>query len=92
MQIHTEFRGIPEYFSAKNTAEFRMFFKKFRIPSEDKNALPWTPYLQLDCVTRVKSTLFVLKGTVSRDGYFFKVSKFFLSVLSVCALMVFKVF
>jgi hypothetical protein len=23
-----------------------MFFKKFRIPSEVKNALPWTPYLR----------------------------------------------
>jgi hypothetical protein len=44
MQIHTEFRGIPGIFTAKNTAEFRMFFKKFRIPSEVKNALPWTPY------------------------------------------------
>ncbi len=27
----------------RNSAEFRMFFKKFRIPSEVKNALPWTP-------------------------------------------------
>jgi hypothetical protein len=26
-----------------NSAEFRMFFKKSRIPSEVKNALPWTP-------------------------------------------------
>ena len=43
MQIHTEFRGIPGSFTPKNTTEFRMFFKKFRIPSEVKNALPWTP-------------------------------------------------
>ncbi len=43
MQLHTEFREIPGIFTAKNTAEFRMFFKKFRIPSEVKNALPWTP-------------------------------------------------
>jgi hypothetical protein len=47
MQIHTEFRGIPGNFTAKNTAEFRMFFKKFRIPSEVKNALPWKPYSNL---------------------------------------------
>jgi hypothetical protein len=40
MQIHTEFRGIQGHFTAKNSAEFRMFFKKFRIPSEVKNALP----------------------------------------------------
>jgi hypothetical protein len=33
-------RGIP-----RNFAEFRMFFKKFRIPSEVKNPLPWTPYM-----------------------------------------------
>jgi hypothetical protein len=26
----------------RNSAEFRMFFKKFRIPPEVKNALPWT--------------------------------------------------
>jgi hypothetical protein len=51
MQIHKEFCGIPGIFTAKNTAEFRgiprnpvCFFKKFRIPSEVKNALPWTPY------------------------------------------------
>jgi hypothetical protein len=43
MQIHPEFREIPGSFTAKNTAEFLMFFKKFRIPSEVKNALPWTP-------------------------------------------------
>jgi hypothetical protein len=60
MQIQTKFRGIPRIpgiFTAKNTAEFRgiprnsaefrMFFKKFRIPSEVKNALPWTPYFQV---------------------------------------------
>jgi hypothetical protein len=47
MQIHKEFRGIPENFTAKNTAEFRIFLKKFRIPSEVKNALPWTPLYQL---------------------------------------------
>jgi hypothetical protein len=38
--------GIPRNsgkFYYKNTAEFRMFFKNFRIPSEVKNALPWTP-------------------------------------------------
>jgi hypothetical protein len=40
MQIHTEFRGIPGNFTAKNTAEFRMFLKKFRIPAEVKHALP----------------------------------------------------
>ncbi len=34
---------IPANFTAKNTAEFRMFFKKFCIPEEVKNALPWTP-------------------------------------------------
>jgi hypothetical protein len=54
MQIHTEFRENPRksgqiYFKKKrgNTrkfAEIRTFFKKFRIPSEVKNALPWTPY------------------------------------------------
>ncbi len=43
MQTHTEFRGIPGSFTAKNTAEFRMFLQKFRIPAEVKNALPWTP-------------------------------------------------
>ncbi len=56
MQIHPEFREIPGSFYCKkyrgipgisrNFAEFRMFFKKFRIPSEVKNALPWTPYWQ----------------------------------------------
>jgi hypothetical protein len=35
MHIQTEFRGILGIFTAKNTA-FRMFFKKFRIPSEVK--------------------------------------------------------
>ncbi len=35
-----KYRGIP-----RNSAEFRMFFKKFRIPSEVKNELPWTPYM-----------------------------------------------
>ena len=30
-----KYRGIP-----RNFAEFRKFFKKFRIPSEVKNALP----------------------------------------------------
>jgi hypothetical protein len=44
MQIHTEFRGIPGKIYYKNTAEFRVFFKKFRIPPEVKTALPWTPY------------------------------------------------
>jgi hypothetical protein len=57
MQINTEFRGIPrnsgKFYCKKyreiprNSAEFRMFFKKFRIPSEVKNALPWTPYRQV---------------------------------------------
>jgi hypothetical protein len=52
MQIHKEFREIPrnsgQFYCKKyrgiprNFAEFRMFFKKFRIPSEVKNALPWT--------------------------------------------------
>jgi hypothetical protein len=38
-----KFRGIPGKFYCKNTAEFRMFFNKFRIPPEVKKALPWTP-------------------------------------------------
>jgi hypothetical protein len=53
MQIHTEFRGIPGKIYYKNTAkfreilrnsaEFRVFFKKFRIPPEVKKTLTWTP-------------------------------------------------
>jgi hypothetical protein len=38
--------GIPGNFTVKiplNSEEFRMFFKKFRIPPEVKKALPWTP-------------------------------------------------
>jgi hypothetical protein len=52
MQIHTEFREIP-WNSGKNllqkyrgiprnSAEFRVFFRKFRIPPEVKKALSWT--------------------------------------------------
>jgi hypothetical protein len=44
MQIHTEFRGDFTVKIPRNFAEFRMFFKKFRIPPEVKKALPWTPY------------------------------------------------
>ncbi len=38
-----EFRAFLLQKIPRNFAEFRMFFKKFRIPSEVKNALPWTP-------------------------------------------------
>ncbi len=56
MQLHTEFRGIPGIFTAKNTAEFRgipYVFHTFRIPSEVKNALPWTPYLYQSILIKV---------------------------------------
>jgi hypothetical protein len=43
MQKHPEFSEIPGKIYYKNTAEFREFFKKFRIPPEVKKALPWTP-------------------------------------------------
>jgi hypothetical protein len=43
MQIHTEFREIPGKIYYKNTAEFLVFFKKFRIPPKVEKALPWTP-------------------------------------------------
>ncbi len=43
MQTHTEFREILLQKIPWNSAEFHMFFKKFRIPSEVKNSLPWTP-------------------------------------------------
>jgi hypothetical protein len=39
---YKKYRGIP-----RNSAEFRVFFKKFRIPPEVKKALPWTPYLRV---------------------------------------------
>jgi hypothetical protein len=38
-----EFREILLKKIPLNSEEFRMFFKKFRIPPEVKKALPWTP-------------------------------------------------
>jgi hypothetical protein len=40
-----EFREVLLQKIPRNSAEFLMFLKKFRIPSEVKNALPWTPYV-----------------------------------------------
>jgi hypothetical protein len=37
------------------------------------SSLRFLTSLQVNGVTRVKSTLLVFKGTVSRDGYFLKV-------------------
>ncbi len=69
-----EFRGIPGNFTAKNTAEFReisrnsaVFFKKFRIPSEVKNALPWTPYASHGCPC-LKSNGFLCWKQLLRSG------------------------
>ncbi len=51
-----EFRAFLLQKIPRNFAEFRMFYKKFRIPSEVKKALPWTPYLwSLTRFPRVKN-------------------------------------
>jgi hypothetical protein len=74
IQIHKEFRGIPANFTAKNTAKFRgipYVFKKFRIPSEVKNALPWTPYLYLYRMREVGTILaiFVTSGLEAKTTF-----------------------
>ncbi len=47
-----KFRQILLQKIPRNSAEFRMFIKKFRIPSEVKYALPWIPYLQREFQNR----------------------------------------